>query len=397
MGPNRPNYGTPIFIKHTDDILRSMADSLSAISNTASERIKSLEETTEIMTGAPIEVVGMPGYVSDVSQHARFGITEPGWYVFCRIASKDGSAVTDETTVEGAAGYIITPPNNYVELAVMFEVAAVSKKVTINWGTYTESFIFKATDLAIRNLDYRVTFYVYDIADFATWTYAPTTDTTFDAAKYYYTKDENDVYTLAEVTAGDPIVYYEDSYTLTTDETFVSGKTYYTLADGVYTAATVTEGEAVTADTYYEHEYVITNDTVFAEDKKYYTKSGTAYTEATVTAGEEIPADTYYNHASVTFEGMTRNITYVCNTPIDCPQTYVLPEIEDETHGCWYEIRLRHTGSFSSTLVVPEGVKIATEHTQAETAGLNMVNLHYTAVGETKLWRFMNTHSTIPA
>lgn len=395
MSPNRPNYGTPVFIKHTDDILRSMADSLSAISNTASERIKSLSDT-EIITGAPIEVVGMPGYVSDVSQHARFGITEPGWYVFCRIASKDGSAVTDETTVEGAAGYIITPPNNYVELAVMFEVAAISKKVTINWGTYTESFIFKATDLAIRNLDYRVTFYVYDIADFATWEYTPATDATFDAEKYYYTESDG-VYTLAEVIAGDPVpTYYEDAYALTADETFVSGKTYYTLADGVYTVATVTEGEAVTADTYYEHSYVITKDTVFADGKAYYTKSDTAYAEATVTAGDTVPT-VYYVHSKVTFEGMTRNITYVCNTPIDCPQTYVLPEIEDETHGCWFEIRLRHTGSFSSTLVVPEGVKIATEHTQAETAGLNMVNLHYTAVGETKLWRFMNTHSTIPA
>lgn len=395
MGPNRPNYGTPVFIKHTDDILRSMADSLSAISNTASERIKSLSDT-EIITGAPIEVVGMPGYVSDVSQHARFGITEPGWYVFCRIASKDGSAVTDETTVEGAAGYIITPPNNYVELAVMFEVAAISKKVTINWGTYTESFIFKATDLAIRNLDYRVTFYVYDIADFATWEYTPATDATFDAEKYYYTESDG-VYTLAEVIAGDPVpTYYEDAYALTADETFVSGKTYYTLADGVYTVATVTEGEAVTADTYYEHSYVITKDTVFADGKVYYTKSDTVYAEATVTAGDTVPT-VYYVHSKVTFEGMTRNITYVCNTPIDCPQTYVLPEIEDETHGCWYEIRLRHTGTFSSTLVVPEGVKIATEHTQAETAGLNMVNLHYTAVGETKLWRFMNTHSTIPA
>lgn len=395
MGPNRPNYGTPVFIKHTDDILRAIADSLSAISNTASERIKSLSDT-EIITGAPIEVVGMPGYVSDVSQHARFGITEPGWYVFCRIASKDGSAVTDETTVEGAAGYIITPPNNYVELAVMFEVAAISKKVTINWGTYTESFIFKATDLAIRNLDYRVTFYVYDIADFATWEYTPATDATFDAEKYYYTESDG-VYTLAEVIAGDPVpTYYEDAYALTADETFVSGKTYYTLADGVYTVATVTEGEAVTDDTYYEHSYVITKDTVFADGKAYYTKSDTAYAEATVTAGDTVPT-VYYVHSKVTFEGMTRNITYVCNTPIDCPQTYVLPEIEDETHGCWYEIRLRHTGTFSSTLVVPEGVKIATEHTQAETAGLNMVNLHYTAVGETKLWRFMNTHSTIPA
>ena len=42
-------------------------------------------------------------------------------------------------------------------------------------------------------------------------------------------------------------------------------------------------------------------------------------------------------------------------------------------------------------------MKIATEHTQAETAGLNMIDLHYSKVSGTKLWRFLNTHSTIPA
>ena len=94
---------------------------------------------------------------------------------------------------------------------------------------------------------------------------------------------------------------------------------------------------------------------------------------------------------------MTRNITYVCNTVIDCPSEFILPEIEDDGHGAWFEIRFRHSGSFSSTLVPPDGVKIATEHTQAETAGINMVNLHYNTVGGVKLWRFMNTHSSIPA
>lgn len=44
-------------------------------------------------------------------------------------------------------------------------------------------------------------------------------------------------------------VSYE--YSLTTDATFVEGTTYYTVADGVYTAASVTAGEAVTASTYY--------------------------------------------------------------------------------------------------------------------------------------------------
>ena len=195
-----------------------------------------------------------------------------------------------------------------------FEVAAVSQPVVIDWGSYSETFIFKATDLAIRNLDYRVTFYVYDADEFATWEYA-----------------------------------------LTTDETF-------------------------------------------AEGKYYYTKSGDEYTLAEVTAGETVPADTYYVHSHVTFEGLTKNITYRFNTVIDCPVTFILPEIEDECHGAWYEIRFRHAGEYSITLVPPsEDVKVATEHTQKETAGMNMVNLHYSSVGGAKVWRFMNTHSTIPA
>lgn len=41
-------------------------------------------------------------------------------------------------------------------------------------------------------------------------------------------------------------------YLLTEDTTFQSGKTYYTLSGGTYTAATVTVGNAVTANTYYE-------------------------------------------------------------------------------------------------------------------------------------------------
>ena len=45
---------------------------------------------------------------------------------------------------------------------------------------------------------------------------------------------------------------------------------------------------------------------------------------------------------------------------------------------------------------MPEGVKIATEHTQAETAGMNMVDLHYMSIDGIKIWRFMNTHSSIP-
>lgn len=274
-------------------------------------RITSLNSST-LSAGNVIEVAGIPEYVDDVSQYSDYGITESGWYVFARIESESNINVSAETTVTGAAGYIAPIGDDHVDVAVKFDVAAVSQLVTINWGLYTETFIFKATDLAIRNLDYRVTSYAYDIEPYATWEYALTTDTTFDAAKYYYTKN------------------------------------------------------------------------------------GDEYTLATVTAGEAVPADTYYCHSKVTFEGMTNNITYVCDTPIDCPVIFNLPEIEDEEHVIWYEIRFRHTGSYSSTLNVPEGVKVATEHTQAETAGINMVDLHYTSIDGVKLWRFMNTHASIP-
>ena len=277
------------------------------------ERISSLDDP-KLAVDAVIEAVGNPVYVSDVSEHSDFGITETGWYIFSRINAKKGTTVPADITVEGAAGYIANEGDDHIDVAVRFDVAAVSQLVVINWGDSTDNIVFKATDLAVRNLDYRVTFYVYDVDEFATWEYALTTDTTFAEGKYYYTKDENDSYTIADVVVG-----------------------------------------------------------------------------------EEVPADTYYNHSKVTFEGMTRNITYRCNTPIDCPVVFNLPEIEDETHGCWFEIRFQHTGSFSSTLVVPEGVKVATEHTQAETKGMNMVDLHYTSVGGVKLWRFMNTHSSIPA
>lgn len=375
----------------TEDDKAEMVDYTKA----ALERVTTLDNT-RLAGLSVIEAAGSPVYVSDVAEYEEYNLTKTGWYVFARISAKPGVTVADTTTVEGAEGYILG--EDHIDVAIRFEVAAVSQVVLVNWnGEDEEVFVFKATDLAVRNLDYRVTFYVYDIAPYASWEFTPATDATFTAGKYYYLKD-GDEYTLAEVTEGEtvPAVYYEDLYTLTEDETFADGKTYYTESAGVYTAAEVTAGEAVTADTYYEHAYVQTEDETFADGKVYYTKSGTTYTQATVTAGEALPT-LYYVHSKVTFEGMVRNITYVCNTPIDCPVVFNLPEVEDETHGCWFEIRFRHTGSFSSTLVVPEGVKVATEHTQAETAGMNMVDLHYTAVGGTKLWRFMNTHSTIPA
>ena len=299
-------------------IITSIIESLSELrdeiglisSDDISARVKAVEDDKTI-SGETFEAVGIPTYISDPTGYTSYGLTEPGWYSFAEIRPKSGTAVdAGVVTVEGAAGWYVEDSKVYA--AVRFDVAAMSQPVTISWGEYTETIIFKATDLAIRNLDQRVTFYVYDADPFATWEYAATTDTTFVAGKKYFTKDGDD-YVEAEVTAGDP----------------------------------VTEG--------------------------------------------------YYVHSKVIISGLVQNVTYRLNQLVDCPMEFILPEIDDETHGCWYEIRCRHAGAYSMTLTPPEGVKIATEHTQKETAGINMINLHYTVVDGVKIWRFMNTHSSIPA
>ena len=299
-------------------IITSIIESLSELrdeiglisSDDISARVKAVEDDKTI-SGEIFEAVGIPTYISDPTGYTSYGLTEPGWYSFAEIRPKSGTEVDAGTvTVEGTAGWYVEDSRVYA--AVRFEVAAMSKPVTISWGSYTETIIFKATDLAIRNLDQRVTFYVYDADPFTTWEYAATTDTKFVAGKKYYTKDGDD-YVEAEVTAGEA----------------------------------VTEG--------------------------------------------------YYVHSKVIISGLVRNVTYRLNQIVDCPMEFVLPEIDDETHGAWYEIRCRHAGTYSMTLPPPEGVKIATEHTQKETACINMINLHYTVVDGVKIWRFMNTHSSIPA
>ena len=360
-------------------------------------RVSSLTDTG-LFSESVIEAAGIPVYVEDISDYYAYGIEDTGWYVFCRIKTKDGEPVTNEISIEGDDGHIAVIGEDHIDVAVRFEVAAISKKVIVDWGTSIEIFVFKATDLAVRNLDYRVTFYVYDIDEFITWEYTPATDSTFAAGKAYYTKRDG-IYSETEVTEGDtvPVAYYVDEYELTSDVEFAEGTTYYTKDGTAYTAATVTAGEPVPEGTYYVHSYVLTSDVEFAEGTTYYTKDGTAYTAATVTAGEPVP-EVIFVHAKARIEGMTRNITYRCNTTIDCPVEFVLPAIEDDCHGCWYELRFRHAGTYSITLIPTDpDIKVATEHTQAETAGINMVNLHYTSVDGVKIWRFMNTHSTIPA
>ncbi len=363
----------------------------------AGEAITPLSEV-DLQFGNELDVVGIPPYVSDPDDYAAYGITQTGWYVFARIAAPEDVTVTAETTVTGAAGYIAEDGADHVDVAVRFDVAAMASKVTIDWGDAPATvYVFRATDLAVRNLDYRTTFYVYDAGAFVTWEYALTTDSTFQDGKTYYTKS-GDEYTAATVTTGDPVqaVYYEHSYVLTADETFQSGKTYYTESEGAYTQAEVTAGEAVTANTYYEDKYALTTDSTFQDGKTYYTESSGTYTAAAVTTGDMVPT-VYYVHSKCIISGMARNVTYKLDDVIDCPMEFILPEIEDETHGCWYEIRCIHAGEYSMTLTPPSAdVKIATEHTQKETKGINMIDLHYTYINGIKLWRFMNTHSSIP-
>ena len=141
------------------------------------EIAEGLPERVTSLTGIPqlkrriYEAVGIPAYVENVAEYSAYGLTENGWYVFARIAAKTGTLVTAQTVVTGAAGYITTVGSDHVDVAVRFEVASLSQEVTVNWGEQTETFVFRATDLAVRNLDYRTTFYVYDVSPFVTWTY----------------------------------------------------------------------------------------------------------------------------------------------------------------------------------------------------------------------------------
>ena len=116
-----------------------------------------------------------------------------------------------------------------------------------------------------------------------------------------------------------------------------------------------------------------------------------------MTAGDEVPADTYYNHSLLTFQGMTRNVTYKLDTIVDCPIEIVLPEIPEDGYGAWFEIQLRYKDTYSCTLLPPEGVKIGTASTQAQSGGINTIDLQYTAVGGVQMWTLLNTHSNIPA
>lgn len=349
---------------------------------------------TELAVGTIVEAIGIPRYVDDVTKYAAWGLTETGWYVFARITPGTGAAVTDQTAATGCAGYIVG--ENWIDVAVRFEAAAASRKVVIDWGARTDEYIFKATDLAVRNLDYRTTFYVYDIALYATWSYDLTKDTTFAEGKTYYTEEDGE-YTPAAVTAGDPVppVYFTRAYVLTEDETFQTGKTYYTESGGEYTAADVLPGDPVISGTYYEGVYSLAEDETFQADTAYYAYAGGTYTPAAeVTPGDPLPQARYYVHSKVSFAGMARNITYRLDELVDCPVEIVLPAIENDGYGAWFEMQMRQKAdAYSLTLVPPEGVKVASNTLVNLTKGVNVVDLQYSDIGSVQVWRALNTHS----
>lgn len=291
---------------------QKIARALGTIAYGQAARVSPLNGT-DIAEGNIIEAAGIPQYVTDMSKYTKFGITEPGWYAFARIHAINGVKVTDRTTVEGATGYTAEIGDDFVDVAVRFDVAALSRKVTVKWGESVDVFLFRASDLAQRNLDYRVTYYEYDLSSFVTWTYA-----------------------------------------LTTDETFIRYKRYYTLVDG---------------------EYVL----------------------ADIVYGDPVPANKYYVHTKVRFEGMPRNITYVLNDGvIDCPVEIVLPEIDSNGYGAWFEFKLRYNGQYSCTLVPPsDDVHIATDNVANHTEGVNVLDLHYVDTGNTKVWRLISTHTSL--
>lgn len=278
----------------------------------AAERVTALMNTS-LASGNILECVGIPVYVDDATDYSAYGITDTGWYVFARITAKGDTTVTAQTSVTGAAGYIATAGEDHVDVAVKFGVAAASQTVTVNWGSETDTFVFKATDLAVRNLDYRSTFYIYEADDFATWTYA-----------------------------------------LTSDATFVSGK-------------------------------------------KYYTKAGNVYTLATVTTGASVPASTYYNHTKITFSGMTRNVTYRFNEVIDCPVEIALPTIPDDGYGAWFELQLNISGARSLTLTLQDANAHVASNSAANLSAnaVNVLDLQYSNVAGTKIWRAINTRSSL--
>lgn len=170
----------------------------------------------ELIAENVVEAVGAPAYVSaeNIANFADFGITEAGWYVFAKVQALGNTKVGSAFSITGAEGHIAPAVgDNSVDVAVKFAVASISKVVTINWdGQTEEKFNFRATDLAIRNLDYRVTYYLYDFSAYATFTFAAATGT-FASGKKYFTLVNGEYVEAENVTVGAsiPAGYYVHS------------------------------------------------------------------------------------------------------------------------------------------------------------------------------------------
>lgn len=304
----------------TDGVTRAeaaadAAEQSAALTTEPLSRVTSLDDTA-IAAGNAVAAVGIPIYVDAPAQYAEYGLTASGWYLFIGVAAKDGGTVTEATTVTGAAGAIVEAGADHVALAVRFDTTAQSVPVVIDWagdGASVDRYVFTASDLAARNLDYRTTFYIYDLAPFAHGHFEPTADATFAARKTYWIETP-DGYVRAEVTTGNPV-----------------------------------------------------------------------------------PEATYFERKSLSFYGMTPNVTYKLDEIVDCPIIIDLPEVPVDGHGAWLEMQLRYAGSYSCTINPPStDVKVGTAQTQAQTAGINTIDLQYTCAGEVKMWTLLNTHSNIP-
>ena len=380
------------------------------VSTITNSRVTSLDNTV-FEQGNGIDVAGIPTFVEDVEQYVAYGLTEPGWYIFARIKAPNGVTVTRWTVISSevvsSGSYVFVAAyeagDDHIDIAVKFDVAAVSRKVTIGWNPYmpgmSETFVFRASDLAVRNLDYRTTFYVYDIDEFASWEYGQTEDTAISEGKTYYVMSGSE-YIAADVTAGTPItIYYTRSYRLTEDETFQAGTTYY-VKNGVRFVEdpSVVVGATIPAGAYYVVDRYYQCSGALAEGNTYYIKSGDTYTVAEIDWQQGAPVSMLlYEHKKLTFEGMTRNVTYRFNQTVDCPIEFILPEIPDDGYGAWFEVQMQYNGTYSCELVMPsDDIKAGTAQTQKQSKGINVMDLHYTNVNGRKTWTLINTHSNLP-
>lgn len=155
------------------------------LQSTYASRVSSLDSNN--VSDHIVECSGDLTYIdsTNMSQHSEYDLTESGWYAFARISAKPDQKIKSGWSIAG--GKYITPSINdtHVDVAVRFGVVAQSQTVIVNWGDETESFTFKATDLAVRNLDYRVTFYQYDLEPYCTWTWGVASGTATTAKSYY--------------------------------------------------------------------------------------------------------------------------------------------------------------------------------------------------------------------